>query len=267
MRYCRARLASAGRDSSGRPGRGCVRLVGDMVAMVAAHRCRGGGRVTGCILPETGFASLAQMAPNWPGAWRRGACLADLGLSTDAAAQSRDLKSLRKMRRFAEGMARAFPWPAQMVRDLPDETVLCRCEGGDCRRTASHGSAIGSRCEPCQIDRAGWNGALPGPLLPACWGGTDSRGCRGFTRRGRDGCGRNHQYVRPLSLLSFAITTMIEPVVIAAQAAGASPHCLPACAPAGEEKHATVSPAHRRKWSNARPPDRRQLCRPRAAYP
>ncbi|NVK33509.1 MAG: FAD-dependent oxidoreductase [Rhodobacteraceae bacterium] len=57
------------------------------------------------------------------------ACLADLGLSTDPAAQSRDLKRLRKMRRFAEGVASAFPWPAQMVRDLPDETVLCRCEG------------------------------------------------------------------------------------------------------------------------------------------
>mgnify|MGYP001147965174 CR=1 FL=1 len=26
-------------------------------------------------------------------------------------------------------MARAFPWPAQMVRQLPDETVVCRCEG------------------------------------------------------------------------------------------------------------------------------------------
>ncbi len=66
------------------------------------------------------------------------ACLADLGLSTDPAAQSRDLKGLRKMRRFAEGMARAFPWPAQMVRDLPDETVLCRCEGvtaGELRAT------------------------------------------------------------------------------------------------------------------------------------
>jgi NADPH-dependent 2,4-dienoyl-CoA reductase/sulfur reductase-like enzyme len=40
--------------------------------------------------------------------------------------------ALRKQRsrliRFARGLAKAFPWPAQQVCALPDETVVCRCE-------------------------------------------------------------------------------------------------------------------------------------------
>lgn len=57
------------------------------------------------------------------------ACLADLGLSAAPKAQAHDLARLRRIRRFADGVARAFPWPAAMIRALPDETVLCRCEG------------------------------------------------------------------------------------------------------------------------------------------
>ena len=52
------------------------------------------------------------------------------------------------MHRFAEGIARAFPWPAQMVRRLPDETVLCRCEGvtaGDLRATVPLSGADANR--------------------------------------------------------------------------------------------------------------------------
>ncbi|MGF1630846.1 MAG: FAD-dependent oxidoreductase [Kiloniellaceae bacterium] len=57
------------------------------------------------------------------------ACLADLGLPVAAADRTRDLRRLARMRQFAEGVAHAFPWPLETVRGLPDETVLCRCEG------------------------------------------------------------------------------------------------------------------------------------------
>lgn len=62
------------------------------------------------------------------------ACLGDMGLA--APDPARDLRALDRMRRFAEGIASAFPWPTTMVRALPDETIVCRCEGitaGDLR--------------------------------------------------------------------------------------------------------------------------------------
>ncbi|MCA0051000.1 NAD(P)/FAD-dependent oxidoreductase [Mesorhizobium sp. B283B1A] len=54
------------------------------------------------------------------------ACLADLGFPTPAT--STDLRKLARLERFARGLVRAFPWPAAMVRALPDEVVVCRCE-------------------------------------------------------------------------------------------------------------------------------------------
>jgi NADPH-dependent 2,4-dienoyl-CoA reductase/sulfur reductase-like enzyme len=66
------------------------------------------------------------------------ACLDDLGYPTDTVAQRRDLRGARRLRRFAKGVADAFPWPADMIRALPDDTILCRCEGvttGELRAT------------------------------------------------------------------------------------------------------------------------------------
>lgn len=54
------------------------------------------------------------------------ACLEDMGLSApDARA---DARRMRRLDRFAEGIARAFPWPAEVIRQLPDDAVVCRCE-------------------------------------------------------------------------------------------------------------------------------------------
>jgi bacterioferritin-associated ferredoxin len=33
------------------------------------------------------------------------------------------------MERFREGIAEAFPWPQDLAKALPDETIVCRCEG------------------------------------------------------------------------------------------------------------------------------------------
>ena len=42
-----------------------------------------------------------------------------------------------KMERFRQGLAQAFPWPAQQAAQLPDEAIVCRCEAitaGELRR-------------------------------------------------------------------------------------------------------------------------------------
>jgi NADPH-dependent 2,4-dienoyl-CoA reductase/sulfur reductase-like enzyme len=55
-----------------------------------------------------------------------------------------ELQGLRaeqaKMDRFRQGLAQAFPWPAQQAAALPDDAIVCRCEAvtaGDLRRTVS----------------------------------------------------------------------------------------------------------------------------------
>jgi NADPH-dependent 2,4-dienoyl-CoA reductase/sulfur reductase-like enzyme len=55
------------------------------------------------------------------------ACLMDMG--HPAIDPTPDLRRLRRMARFAGAVQRAFPWPAEMLRTLPDDTVMCRCEG------------------------------------------------------------------------------------------------------------------------------------------
>jgi NADPH-dependent 2,4-dienoyl-CoA reductase/sulfur reductase-like enzyme len=68
------------------------------------------------------------------------ACLTDLGLPVpDMAA---DKRRLARLGRFARGVAEAFPWPADAAAGLPDETVVCRCEGvtaGELRKTVDLG--------------------------------------------------------------------------------------------------------------------------------
>jgi NADPH-dependent 2,4-dienoyl-CoA reductase/sulfur reductase-like enzyme len=52
-----------------------------------------------------------------------------------------ELQKLRaeqaRMDRFRQGLAQAFPWPAQQAAQLPDEAIVCRCEAitaGELRR-------------------------------------------------------------------------------------------------------------------------------------
>ncbi|MCJ8140990.1 NAD(P)/FAD-dependent oxidoreductase [Falsirhodobacter halotolerans] len=76
------------------------------------------------------------------------ACLQDMGRAApDPAA---DLRRLARMRRFATGIATAFPWPAEMVRQTPDATIVCRCEGitaGALRAAVDHGGAEANRAK------------------------------------------------------------------------------------------------------------------------
>ena len=79
-------------------------------------------------LAGDGLALLGADGAETAGRLAATACLADLGLPPPDP--GRDLRDRgARMARFARGVARAFPWPAAMIRDLPDAAVLCRCEG------------------------------------------------------------------------------------------------------------------------------------------
>lgn len=55
------------------------------------------------------------------------------------------LRRMRRMRRFAQGIATAFPYPDDICTALPDDAILCRCEAitaGDYRATIAKAHAI-----------------------------------------------------------------------------------------------------------------------------
>jgi NADPH-dependent 2,4-dienoyl-CoA reductase/sulfur reductase-like enzyme len=126
-------------DQMGRAGNG-VYLAGDGVRLLGAD----GAEITGRLAAA--------------------ACLADLGHPARSA--SADLRKLARLERFARGLACAFPWPGAMVRALPDDAVVCRCEnvtagavrdsagfGGEANRVKSLSRVGMGRCQGryCQL--------------------------------------------------------------------------------------------------------------------
>ncbi|WFP65720.1 MULTISPECIES: FAD/NAD(P)-binding oxidoreductase [unclassified Mesorhizobium] len=116
-------------DAMGRAGNG-VYLAGDGARLLGADGAEIAGR----------FAAVA--------------CLMDL--RHVAPPIQADLRKLARLGRFARGLACAFPWPAEMVRTLPDETVICRCENvtaGAVREGADFGGGEANRVK--SVSRAG----------------------------------------------------------------------------------------------------------------
>jgi NADPH-dependent 2,4-dienoyl-CoA reductase/sulfur reductase-like enzyme len=56
------------------------------------------------------------------------AALADFGHAADMDRRRALLAKKAEYRRFAEGLAQAFPWPERLAVALPDEAIVCRCE-------------------------------------------------------------------------------------------------------------------------------------------
>ncbi len=100
----------------------------------------------GLYLAGDGLRILGADGAEVAGRLAAAACLADMGLpSPDVAA---DLRRLDRCERFARAMARAFPWPAESVRAVPDETIVCRCEGvtaGQLRESVAYGGGEANR--------------------------------------------------------------------------------------------------------------------------
>ncbi|CDX39813.1 BFD domain-containing protein (2Fe-2S)-binding domain-containing protein [Mesorhizobium plurifarium] len=116
-------------DGIGRAGNG-VYLAGDGVRLLGADGAEIAGRLAAA------------------------ACLADLG--RPAPSVGADLRKLTRLERFARGLASAFPWPAAMVRTLPDDAIVCRCENviaGAVREGAGFGGGEANRVK--SLSRAG----------------------------------------------------------------------------------------------------------------
>ncbi|VVE41903.1 NAD(P)/FAD-dependent oxidoreductase [Pandoraea terrigena] len=73
------------------------------------------------------------------------AALRALGLESKHDDTDHLRKALTRFSRFAAGLRTAFPWPAHLARQLPDTTVVCRCEGitaGELRRVCTREGAV-----------------------------------------------------------------------------------------------------------------------------
>lgn len=87
------------------------------------------GRATSSVyLAGDGARVLGADAAETSGRLAGLAVLEDHGYPIAASERSRLRKVNKRFERFAGGLARAFPWPQKHVRDLSDETIVCRCE-------------------------------------------------------------------------------------------------------------------------------------------
>jgi len=57
------------------------------------------------------------------------AVLDDFKIAVAGVDRARARRQVTRLRRFQRGLARAFTWPADVIRDLDDDVMVCRCEG------------------------------------------------------------------------------------------------------------------------------------------
>lgn len=88
----------------------------------------GRSSVPGVYLAGDGMRVLGADAAEIGGRLAAMAVLTDLRLKVS----DEELQGLRaeqaSMERFRQGLAQAFPWPAEQAAQLPDEAIVCRCE-------------------------------------------------------------------------------------------------------------------------------------------
>lgn len=93
------------RDGDGRSNVKGIYLAGDGAKISGARSAEASGRL----------AALA--------------ALGDIGLPVDRGEMTSLRGDVANYAKFARGLATAFPWPAAQAAALPDDTILCRCEG------------------------------------------------------------------------------------------------------------------------------------------
>jgi NADPH-dependent 2,4-dienoyl-CoA reductase/sulfur reductase-like enzyme len=97
----------------------------------------GRSSVRGVYLAGDGARVLGANAAETSGTLAALAVLQDLGHNVASETFTGLRRTLARLERFAQGLAEAFPWPAQLAGRLSDDTVLCRCESvtvGELRR-------------------------------------------------------------------------------------------------------------------------------------
>ncbi|WP_066552095.1 NAD(P)/FAD-dependent oxidoreductase [Croceicoccus bisphenolivorans] len=104
------------------------------------------GRATsdGIYLAGDGARVLGARCAEVTGRLAAMAALSDMGIAGDPAARQSLLAEKARYRRFAQGLAIAFPWPHELAANVPDDTVVCRCEAvtaGTLRETVDIGGA------------------------------------------------------------------------------------------------------------------------------
>jgi NADPH-dependent 2,4-dienoyl-CoA reductase/sulfur reductase-like enzyme len=88
----------------------------------------GRSSVRGVYLAGDGARVLGANAAESSGKLVALAVLQDLGHNVASETLAELRRTLARLQRFAQGLADAFPWPAQFAGRLSDDTVLCRCE-------------------------------------------------------------------------------------------------------------------------------------------
>ncbi|WP_198117921.1 FAD/NAD(P)-dependent oxidoreductase [Massilia rhizosphaerae] len=93
--------------------------------------------VPGVYLAGDGVRVLGADAAEIGGRLAALAVLQDVGLPVANGELQRLRAEQARMDRFRQGLAQAFPWPAQQAAQLPDDAIVCRCEAitaGELRR-------------------------------------------------------------------------------------------------------------------------------------
>ncbi|MEP7350302.1 MAG: hypothetical protein ABI668_10195 [Sphingorhabdus sp.] len=71
------------------------------------------------------------------------AALVDLGHTIDVGRRRKLIAQKARYRRFADGLAHAFPWPHELAAETPDDAIMRRCEAvtADALRTSAENGA------------------------------------------------------------------------------------------------------------------------------
>lgn len=96
----------------------------------------GRANVAGIYLAGDGARILGADAAEISGQLAALAALKDLGKPVNEQRMITLRQQQRRMERFRRGLAKAFPWPAQLAKSVADDVILCRCEvltAGDLR--------------------------------------------------------------------------------------------------------------------------------------
>lgn len=95
--------------------------------------------VTGVYLAGDGVLTQGADGAEISGRLAALAALNDLGRPLPDISITELRRDRQRMERFREGLVEAFPWPHALAADIPDDAVVCRCEGilaGDLRKVA-----------------------------------------------------------------------------------------------------------------------------------